>query len=292
MTSTPTYDPYAPPAEPKPRPWLRTLLIVALAFVAGIAAMGYALHRWQDAARMLDIAPEPAAPAPTPSYALRAPTPPPSAGQLDRRMAEIEGRMSQIDARARAAVGNADRAEGLLVAFAARRALDRGVPLGYIEGLLRERFGGSQPQAVATIIAGARQPVTLDQLRSGLAEAAPALMTADPDDGWWTALQRELRGLVVLRKADAPSAAPNDRLLRARTALEAGQVDAALAEVARLPGHDRADVWISSARRYVSARSALDMIETAALLAPRDEAAIIPEDESAEPASDAVGNSI
>jgi hypothetical protein len=47
-----------------------------------------------------------------------------------------------------------------------------------------------------------------------------------------------------------------------------GHVDLALAEVARLPGRVVATDWIMKARRYASARSALDMIETAALLAP------------------------
>jgi len=167
-------------------------------------------------------------------------------------------------------VGNADRAEGLLVAFAARRALDRGVQLGYIEALLRERFGTSQPRAVATIIAAARQPVTLEDLQESLLELAPQLALPGSEESWWDGIKRELSALVVVRKADTPSPVPADRMDRAIRQIESGHVVAALAEVARMPGRDRAGEWIAQARRYAAAREALDVIESAALLEPRN----------------------
>jgi len=188
---------------------------------------------------------------------------------IDNRVSEIEARLGRIDVRANAAVGNADRAEGLLVAFAARRALDRGIQLGYLEGLLRDRFGAIQPQAVATIIAASRDPVTLDDLRAGLGDIAPALASQAPDESWWDGFKREIAGMIVIRKANAPSPAPADRLARARRALEGGRVAEALAEVSRMPGREQAGKWIASARRYDAARTALDEIETAALLTPR-----------------------
>jgi len=49
------------------------------------------------------------------------------------------------------AAGNAARAEGLLVAIAARRAIDNGTPLGYLTDQLRLRFGSSQSEAVIAI---------------------------------------------------------------------------------------------------------------------------------------------
>jgi hypothetical protein len=262
------------------RPFVRALLILAIGFLAGMIATGYTLTHWDAAARFVktgDPSPPAAALAPVPviSRQLTATPAPPSASQamLDRRVATIETRIASIDARAQAAVGNADRAEGLLVAFAARRALDRGVQLGYIETLLRDRFGGSQPQAVATILSAAHQPVTLDQLQDALDAAAPGLVTRSAQESWWQGLRRELGGLVVVRRGDTPSTAPRDRLSRAREMLHAGNVEGALAEVARMPGRASAATWITLARRYVSARSALDMIETAALLTPRDPAA-------------------
>jgi len=262
------------------RPFVRALLILAIGFLAGMIATGYTLTHWETAARFVktgNAAPPSAATAPMPvvTRQLTATPAPPSASQamLDRRVATIETRIAAIDARAQAAVGNADRAEGLLVAFAARRALDRGVQLGYIETLLRDRFGGSQPQAVATILSAAHQPVTLDQLQDALDAAAPGLVTRSTQESWWTGFRRELGGLVVVRRADTPSTAPRDRLSRAREQLQAGNVEGALAEVSRMPGRASAATWITLARRYVSARSALDMIETAALLTPRDPAA-------------------
>ncbi len=56
------------------------------------------------------------------------------------------------------------------------------------------------------------------------------------------------------------------RRSRARRLLEAGQVEAARAEVARLPGAAQAGNWMDAARRYVLARQALDVIENTALI--------------------------
>ncbi|MFC7499330.1 hypothetical protein ACFQRC_08870 [Enterovirga sp. GCM10030262] len=262
------------------RSLLSLLLLPLVAFVAGLAAMGWLLVNWDDAASFLGI--RPAAPvriamAPPP-VTIEAPLAP-AAGEtqrlvidpeITRRVNLLEQRIGQIDTQSRAAVGNADRAEGLLVAFAARRALDRGVALGYIEGLLRQRFGDSQRQAVATIITASRQPVTLEELQDGLQEVGPQLTGAGPDQDWWSALKNELGTLVTVRKSDSPSTMPAERLRRATRRLEAGQVDVALAEVLRMPGRENAEEWIAAARRYVGARRALDTIETAALLDPRN----------------------
>jgi len=193
---------------------------------------------------------------------------PPDDPALDQRVAAIESRIDDIDARAAAASGNANRAEGLLVAFATRRALDRGQPLGFLEGMLRERFGGSDAASVAQIIAAAQRPVTLAQLQDGLAVLRPQLVTRAPDQSAWQGFKEQLSTLFVVRKADQPSNIPADRLSRAEHALEQGQVDSAAAEVARLPGAARANDWLGQARRYVLARNALDRIETEALLTP------------------------
>src|SRR5690606_9277141 len=50
-------------------------------------------------------------------------TEPAEQAALDRRIAELEQRLAQIDLHANAAAGNATRAEGLLIAVAARRAV-------------------------------------------------------------------------------------------------------------------------------------------------------------------------
>jgi len=258
---------------------LSLLILPLIAFLLGLAAMGWLLANWSAAASYLGIAQaqpaQPAAAAPAPAQqpvqaksTERAQTllidP-----EMQRRVAQLEQRITEIDDQSRAAVGNADRAEGLLVAFAARRALDRGVALGYIEGLLRQRFGDTQRQAVATIITASRQPVTLEELQDGLKEVGPSLTGGSQQQNWWSAFKAELSDLVTVRRSGTPSTLPDERLNRATRRLEAGQVDVALAEVLRLPGRDNAGQWIASARRYVAARRALDTIETAALLEPR-----------------------
>lgn len=264
--------------------WLASWLIApVVAFVGGIALMGWALVNWDAAAEFIGVRPA-AAPPPAARQPVAAPVaePTPAADEAEpepervlidpevtRRVSQLERQIVEIDAQSRSAVGNADRAEGLLVAFAARRALDRGVPLGYIEGLLRQRFGNTQRQAIATIITASQQPVTLEELQQGLQEAGPDLTGVAPDQNWWTALKAELGELVLVRKADSPRTAPAARLERASRRLDAGQVDVALAEVLRMPGRESAGTWIANARRYVAARRALDTIETAALLEPR-----------------------
>jgi len=247
--------------------WLRILALILIAFLAGLAAMVWLLSQWPQGSRLLGLAPQPMRQASLPPRAAFVPIAP---GDVPQRIAMLEARLDRVDQASREAVGNADRAEGLLVAFAARRALDRGVALGYIEGLLRERFAATQLPAVATIITVARRPVTIEALQLGLGELGTDLtaQAAGPGDGWWQATRREFASLVTVRRAGTPSTVPSERLQRARDRLEAGQVDVALAEVLRLPGQARAARWIADARRYVAARRALDAIETAALLDP------------------------
>lgn len=253
--------------------------VVLIAFVAGIAAMGWLLTRSDRAAEWVGVRSAPPAVQVVQPAAAPTPEPTPVAGEpqrlvidpeITRRVNRIEQRIGEIEQQSRSAVGNADRAEGLLVAFAARRALDRGVPLGYIEGLLRQRFGDTQRQAVATVITASRNPVTLEELQQGLQEIGAVLKGGGPNQDWWSALKAEMGGLIAIRKEGTPSTMPGERLRRAQRRLDAGQVDVALAEVLRMPGRDNASEWISEARNYVAARRALDTLETAALLDPRN----------------------
>ncbi|HYN45260.1 MAG TPA: hypothetical protein VES64_01060 [Allosphingosinicella sp.] len=278
------YDPYDAGTAPPRRSVLRWLIVPAIAFLLGLGAMGYLLSHWNAAARVIGVAPAPP-PRPvslTPPAAAPRPASQPGAAAagdepeqilidpaLARRVAALEQRIGQVDTQSRAAVGNADRAEGLLVAFAARRALDRGVALGFLEALLRQRFGESQPQAVGMIITAARDPVTLQELQGGLQQIGPQLIGAGPEQSWWGAFRGELGSLITVRREGTPSPIPAERLARAKRWLEAGEVAPALAEVLRMPGREHAADWVMRARRYVIARQALDAIETAALLEPR-----------------------
>ena len=272
-------DPYLDDSKPA-RPFRTALIIALLAFLVGLALMAWALTQWEPMKRFVrgnDAAPT--AVQTMPNRPLVAALPPamttsdalpvvPTIGQtnaVDSRIADLEGRMARIDLRAAAAAGNAARAEGLLIAFAARRALDRGVALGYIEGELRDRFGPTQPRAIAAIIAGAQQPVTIEGLHQGLTAIAPDLVGGGANESWWESTRRTLGNLIVVRKQGTESPAADDRIERAQLRLEAGQVENALAEIARLPAREKAADWMTKARRYIEAHRALDIIEAAAL---------------------------
>ncbi len=167
-----------------------------------------------------------------------------------------------------AASGNAARAEGLLIAYAARRTLDRGAPLGYLEDQLRLRFADAQPNAVETLIAAAHAPVTLDSLYAQLEALGPRLAGAPAGEGSWGRVKRELAGLFVIRQQSGASVRAEDRIASAKLLLTAGKTSEAVAEVERLPGAAIAQPWIASARRYDAVQRALDLIETTAMLDP------------------------
>lgn len=267
-------------ARPRRR-LIRKLALPLLAFGSGIAATAYGLAHWDSAARWLGLAPatEIAASAVTASKGGIANPPLASHSTvadaesvqpeiLHARIQAIEERLDRLSARTEATSGNANRAEGMLIAFAARRALDRGVQLGYLESLLRERFGTSQPQAVATIIAAGRERITLDLLATNFEKIAPDLDAVAANENWWDKLKRGMADLIIIRRGAAPSNRPQEILDRVRGQIANGEIDQALIEMTRLPQHAKAKSWISQARGYVMARNALDRIETAALIDP------------------------
>lgn len=250
------------------RRWPATLAWVLLLLATGAAIATWGLSRWDEAARFLGVAPPPAQP-----VALRAvPQPLPAApasadARLAPRIAELESRLRMVENSNRRTAGSVGRADALLVAFASRRAIERGVPLGYLEGLLADRFGAQNPRAVAVVISASRNPVTLEELTAEYEELGPVLRRGAPDEGLWQGVKRELGTLVSVRPANAPSGRPQARYERAVLQLQNGHVDAALAETMRMPGAARASDWVAKARRYVVAQRALDQVESAALLA-------------------------
>jgi hypothetical protein len=283
------YDPIDTAPLPPRRPFLRKAALPAIAFLLGLGVMGYLLAHWKAGAEFLGVAPQspteqsaspqaqqaqPAQPvvqyAPPPANPAAPGTP--TEQDFARRIALLEQRFGQIDTSSRVAVGSADRTEALVAAIAARRAIDRGVALGFLERMLQLRFA-NQPRAVGAIIAAAREPVTLAQLESELDTLGDQLMGAPPNQSWWGAFRDELGGLIVVRRAETPSAEPSQRLERAKRWLQAGEVASAVAEVQRMPGRDYAADWVMRARRYALAHQALDLIETAALLEPHAPAA-------------------
>ena len=263
LTETPTPGP--------PRGNMLTVALVAglIAFLAGLPVMAaiFRFGAWWGAA-------PPAAPVTAQPIVSTAAAPPPGTDvatlaareqALAARLDALDGRIRASDADARNAAGYAGRAEAMMLVFAARRAIERGQPLGFAGNELRNRFGTIEPRAVATVVRAAGEPVTLEDLRQAFDQIAPRLSAGVPGEGWWQALRREATSLVIVRKDNAASPHPRARLARARRLLAQGHVEAALAEVARLPGAQGAESWMAAAGRYVETRSALDRLEVAAI---------------------------
>lgn len=248
--------------------WTARLLIAFALVLLGAAAATWALARYQPAARVLGVTPAqpqpvaaPDLPRPLPALA---PAPPPAG--VEAALTELRLRLERVESATEQVQGSAGRADALLIAFAARRSVDRGVGLGYLEPLLVERFGVRHAQATSTIVTSSRTPVRLPDLIAEYETVKPALLAAGPHDSVWTSVKRELGSLIRVHRTSRPSTQPQARYERALAQLSAGQVDAALAETMRLPGAARAGGWADKARRYVAVHRALDEIESSALL--------------------------
>lgn len=255
---------------------VRAILAIALvAFALGAVGMWYVAGRDElHAGNWFGLWPQAEAPQPTPAPVAAAALPAPAVmatapGSMDQWIAAMEQRLARLDLQAQAAAGNAGRAEGLLVVFAARRAIDRGTPLGYLEDQLRLRFGDAQPNAVRRIVAAAKSPLTVDQLMARLDGLSGALAQAPRDEPLLDRVSRELGQLFVVRRDDTPSPAAQSRLERAHLFLESGRFDAAIAEVRMLPNAAAAASWLADAQRYATTQRDLDQLESFALLEPR-----------------------
>jgi hypothetical protein len=253
--------------------WGARLLIAFVLIIAGAAAATWGLARSQPAARFLGILPA-QRPVPQPPKLLvanpqpqQSPSAPPAQSQAQaQQIADLEQRLARVESATEHAEGSAGRADALVIAFAARRAIDRGVALGYLENLLVDRFGAQHQAAVATIVTESHQPVRLDDLVNEYDSLGPELRSGGPEESWWSGVKREFGSLVEIHSVDRPAADPDARYRHAREELAGGNVDQALAETMRLPGAARAGDWVAKARRYIAAHRALDVVESAALL--------------------------
>ena len=245
-------------------------LAIALALIfVGAAAAVWALAQYQPAARFLGVEPvtQPATPLQPQPPTQQLAQPGAAAGPaIADQVAQLQAQIQRVEDASARAQGSAGRADALLVAFAARRAIERGVSLGYLEPLLVSRFGASHPQAVAVIVTASRSPVRLPELTAQYQDLESELLGPPPNENLWSGVQRGFSSLISVRRADKPSSRPQARYRRALAHLTSGEVDSALAETMRLPGAPRARDWIASARQYVTVRRALDEIESAALM--------------------------
>ncbi len=251
--------------------WGARLLVAVTLILVGAAAATWGLAHYQGAARLFGVVPttEPRRLQPLPAEPSAA-VPGDQAATFNpavaQQIADLRSRVQQVENENEQVQGSAGRADALLIAFAARRAIERGVALGYLEPLLVDRFGPEHPQAVATIVTSSRSPVRLTELIAQYNDLEGELVGAPPDEGFWTGVKRGFSSLITVHRADRPSSRPQARYERGLTRLMSGEVDSALAETMRLPGAPRARDWILAARRYVAVHRALDEIESAALM--------------------------
>ncbi|UUY01200.1 hypothetical protein [Sphingomonas sp. J315] len=216
-----TPDAPVPTAPTRGNPMMMILGAVLVAFVTGLAVMAVVFRAgdwWGQAATApVAVVQPPISAAPIAAPGMDVATLAAREQVLAARLESLDARLKATDADARVAASYAGRAEAMMLVFGARRALERGQELGIIAGELRRRLGGAAPEAVATVIAASGEPITLEDLRVAFDQIAPRLSTSQPDDGWLSAIQRELATLVIIRKQDAPSPPPA-RTAGARTA--------------------------------------------------------------------------
>lgn len=262
----------------RPRSRSMTLFVALIAFILGAALVAWASSRGylesllpppdaQETAPAELAGPEPAA-RPEPAEPLSPTQQLAAIGSVEGRLALLEDRLSRIDFQTDAAWGNAARAEGLLIAFAARRMVERGEPLSYVADQLRLRFMNAQPRAVEAIIAFSKDPVTLDELSARLEALSPELTATASETSLWERARGEVTSLFVVRRDSSALLTPSARIDRARVMLTARRIGKAINEVERLPGAEAADTWIADARRYEDVQHALDLLETTAMLEP------------------------
>lgn len=258
--------------------WGARLLIAIVLLLVGAAAATWGLAHYSSAAKYLGVATTVREPSsqqqPIRLVVPQQPSQQPT-GSLNpaiaEQIAQLQSRVQRVESESQEVQGSAGRADALLIAFAARRAIERGVSLGYLEPLLVDRFGTAHPQAVAAIVTGSRTPVRLTELIAGYHDIESQLVGPPPNEGMWAGIKRGFSSLVTVHRSDRPSNLSQARYDRALSHLMAGEVDAALVETMRLPGAPRARDWVESAHRYVAVHRALDEIESAALIGnPKD----------------------
>jgi hypothetical protein len=284
MDDTPSYSAHSPARR---RGSLRSLLMgLFAAFLLGIGLTFLLLRgsEWRPSdlfsisQEATPIAAVPLTGAPTPSrstpdsavqVAERVEQVEQQAGGIDSRVAALEQQLDHLQMQSQAAASFAVRSENMLIAFASRRALERGQPLGYLADQLRLRFSETHPNAVQTIIDAAASPVSLDELLVQLDALGGRLQEVPAETDLLTRIRAQASRLFSIRSEDTPSPVAQERLTRARAALANGQVERAIGEVRQLPGAPLATGWLQQAQAYADAQRALEVLEAASVAEPR-----------------------
>jgi hypothetical protein len=261
---------FSVPQTPPRKSWKRALALPVLFFVGGLGAAGWAVTQTEWGASLLSPAP---APITIDASKLAANGQvPPVTPDVNARIAELEGRLARAESSggpvstSAASTSASQRVNGLVLAFAARRALERGQPLGAIEADLQSYFGTSQPHLLAALSTVAKQPVTLAQLIGEFDALSPAL--SGRQGSMWDRVTGAMASLAALRKADQATTDPARIFATAKASLLSGNVAAALEQVSQLPARGQATDWMIKAKRYAAGQAALDSLEASAFVQP------------------------
>lgn len=161
---------------------------------------------------------------------------------------------------------SASQAEALLLISNARRSIEGGKPLGDLGSRLQLTFGQTQPQALAVIANGIKQPVSNAALLAEFDVLAPTL--AAPNGTAWDRMQYEMSTLFVLRSPDAKPAVAATRNAEIRKLIIAGDIAGAVKLVRAMPGAANGADWLSKANKAIAVHAALDALNQSALLPP------------------------
>ncbi|MDO5370606.1 COG4223 family protein [Paracoccus sp. (in: a-proteobacteria)] len=209
---------------------------------------------------------------------------------------EAEARLAEVESRAATLADTADaaarRAQAAAAAAAIGEALQTGAPRDAALGQLAEA-GVTPPPALTAEVP------TLDELVAGFPPAARAALRdalqAETVQGQGSFLGNFLRAQTGARSVAPREGDDADAVLsRAGAAVERGDVQGALAELAALPEPARPAMaeWTAQAQAYADAHSAVEALvapEPAAPAAGQEEASAPPEPVQDEPAAEPAG---
>lgn len=204
--------------------------------------------------------------------------------RLDNVSAELAGlnvKIGQVGGNAErsiaAAAESAEKARGVLLVTAARRAAEQGQSLAVLAPALRRHFAAADADAVERLLTASPGAPTLPVLRQRFARIRPQLAeSAAPEkpDTLWEQIKSGVASLVQVREKGAAAArtANEARLADMATRLSQGDVAGALLAMQRLPARTQqlARQWRLSAEAYAGTYGALQQLEASVLLEDTD----------------------
>jgi hypothetical protein len=194
--------------------------------------------------------------------------------RLDKRAADLGNRVGALDSRTREIGAGRTEAALLLSLMQLREAVERGRPYAAeYAGFAALAQGRADLTSTARSLAGSAGSGIASRaaLRQGLDALAGRLAAAPAPpparQKWWQGALSGLRGLVTVRRVDAPLSGGEAAVDKAQAAFAVGDLPGAVAALGGLSGADAAAAqpWLQSARARLAAETTLDRLQ--ALLA-------------------------